>query len=183
MFRLDTNMKRTTALTDPADVIAIDFDDPLLAQEAVLATTRLARKGSVEMADAVLVTKMANGRMMVNQTREIAPFQAAMTGSWWLGLPGLIAAGTRGWVIGALVGALIGWLWAKNRDIGIPNAWLSQVADRLSPGHTATVIMLPTFFRTHLVGELRRFRGRLIYSTLDGVDAEEIEDALNGRLG
>jgi uncharacterized membrane protein len=62
-----------TPVTDPADVIAIDFDDPLLAQEAVLATTRLARKGSVELADAVLVTKLANGRMMVNQTKEMPP--------------------------------------------------------------------------------------------------------------
>lgn len=171
----------TSKVTDPDDVIAIDFDDPLLAQEAVLATTRLARKGSVELADAVLVTKMVNGRMMVNQTREIAPLQAALTGSWWLGLPGLIIGGTTGWIVGAIVGALAGWLWARSRDIGIPNPWLSEVADRLSPGHTATVIMLPTFFRTHLVSELRRFRGRLLYSTLDGVDAEELEAALEGR--
>jgi uncharacterized membrane protein len=176
-------MRRTqrTPVTDPADVIAIDFDDPLLAQEALLATTRLARKGSVELADAVLVTKLANGRMMVNQTKEIAPLQAALTGSWMLGLPGLVVAGTEGWIVGAIIGALSGWFWAKTRDIGIPNLWLTEVGDRLSPGHTATVIMLPSFFRTHLVTELRRFRGRLLYSTLDGVDASEIEDALEGR--
>jgi uncharacterized membrane protein len=176
-------MRRTqrSPISDPADVIAIDFDDPLLAQEAVLATTRLARKGSVDLADAVLVTKLANGRLMVNQTKEMSPVQAALMGSWWLGLPGLALAGTNGWIVGAMIGALIGWIWAKNRDIGIPNPWLSEVGERLSPGHTATVIMLPSFFRTHLVAELRRFRGRLLYSTLDGVDASEIEDALEGR--
>jgi uncharacterized membrane protein len=176
-------MRRRTSqpVSDPADVIAIDFDDPLLAQEAVLATTRLARRGSVELADAVLVTKLANGRMMVNQTREISPLQAAMTGTWWLGLPGLIVGGTTGWIVGAVTGAVAGWVWARFRDIGIPNPWLTKVGNHLSPGHTATVIMLPSFFRTHLVTELRRFRGRLLYSTLDGIDAEEIEDALQGR--
>ena len=166
---------------DPAHVMAIDFDDPLLAQEAVLAATRLARKGSIQLADAVLVSKLVNGRSRVSQTREIAPAQAALTGSWWAGIPGLLIGGSLGWFIGAVVGGLAGWLWAKYRDIGIPNPWLQEVASRLSPGHTATVLMLPQFFPTHLLGELRRFRGTLLYSTLDGVDPEDLEDALEGR--
>lgn len=166
---------------DPADVMAIDFDDPLLAQEAVLAATRLARKGSIELADAVLVSKLVNGRSRVRQTREVSPAQAALTWSWWAAIPGLLLAGSTGWFIGAVVGALAGYLWARYRDIGIPNPWLQEVANRLSPGHTATVLMLPNFFPTHLLVELRRFRGTLLYSTLDGVDPEDIEDALEGR--
>lgn len=166
---------------DPADVMAIDFDDALLAQEAVLAATRLARKGSVHLADAVLVSKLQNGRSKVSQTREISPVQAAITGSWWAGLPGLLIAGTQGWIVGAVLGAIAGWIFARYRDTGIPNPWLDEVAARLSPGHTATVLMLPDFFPTHLLSELRRFRGRLLYSTLDGVEPEAIEDALEGR--
>ena len=166
---------------DPADVMAIDFEDPLLAQEAILAATRLSRKGSVRLADAVLVSKLRNGRSRVSQTREISPAQGAMTGSWWLGLIGLLVAGTTGWIIGAIAGAAAGWAWAKLRDTGIPNPWLDEVAARLSPGHTATVLMLPDFFPTHLLAELRRFRGRLLYSTLDGVDPEALEEALEGR--
>lgn len=170
-----------TRPTDPANVMAIDFDDALLAQEAVLAATRLARKGSVSLADAVLVSKMRNGRSRVRQTREVAPAQAAMSGSWWAGLIGLLLFGMQGWIVGALIGGAVGWVWARFRDTGIPNPWLAEVAARLSPGHTATVLMLPDFFPTHLLSELRRFRGRLLYSTLDGVDAEAIEDALEGR--
>jgi uncharacterized membrane protein len=166
---------------DPDHVMAIDFDDALLAQEAVLAATRLARRGSIKLADAVLVSKLRNGRSRVSQTREISPAQAAMTGSWWLGLIGLLFAGTQGWIVGAVVGAGAGWLWARFRDTGIPNPWLDEVAARLSPGHTATVLMLTDFFPAHLLTELRRFRGRLLYSTLDGVDPEAIEDALEGR--
>jgi len=166
---------------DPANVMAIDFDDSLLAQEAVLAATRLARKGSVSLADAVLVSKLRNGRSRVSQTREVAPFQGAVSASWWAGLVGLLIAGVQGWIIGAIVGGAAGWMWARFRDTGIPNPWLNEVAARLSPGHTATVLMMPDFFPTHLLSELRRFRGRLLYSTLDGVEPEAIEDALEGR--
>ena len=86
-------------------------------------------------------------------------------------------------MVGLLLGGAAGWLWASRRDHGIPNPWLAEVGRRLTPGHTATVVLLPDFYPMHLVSELRRFRGRLMYSSLPGVDAETIEDALEGRSG
>ena len=170
-------------VTDPSNVLAIEFSDPLLAQEAVLATTRLSRRGSVQLDDAVLVHRDRKGRARIQQTRETSPSQAAITGSLWLGLAGLAIAGTVGWMVGLLLGGAAGWLWASRRDRGIPNPWLAEVGRRLTPGHTATVVLLPDFYPMHLVSELRRFRGRLMYSSLPGVDAETIEDALEGRSG
>ena len=165
--------------TDPADVIAIEFDDPLLAQEALLAATRLSRRGSLELADAVIVNK-TKGKTRITQTKEMAPSQAAWMGSWMAGITGLLLAGTTGWLVGIAVGGLAGWFWAQRRDIGIPNRWLDEVGRRLRPEHSATVVMLPRFHRAHLLAELRRFRGRLMYSTLPGVEAEAIEEALEG---
>ncbi len=171
---------KTTDNTDPSDVLVIEFSDPLLAQEAVLATTRLSRRGSVELADAVLVHRDQKGKARIQQTREVAPAQAATTGSLWLGLAGLAFAGTVGWLIGLLAGGLGGWIWSTRRDRGIPNPWLDEVGRRLTPGHTATVVMLPSFYPMHLISELRRFRGRLMFSSLPGVEAETLEDALTG---
>ena len=164
---------------DPADVIAIEFDDPLLAQEALLATTRLSRRGSVKMEDAVIISN-TNGKTKISQTREMAPVQAAWMGSWMVGITGLLLGGTAGWFAGILIGAIGGYLWAKSRDTGIPNPWLSEVGRRLRPGRTAAVVLLPQIHPAHLLAELRRFRGTLMYSTLPGVDAETIEDALSG---
>lgn len=170
---------RSEAQTDdPTDVIAIEFDDDLLAQEAVLATTRLAKRGSVSMDDAVLVRKDDRGRVRFGQTREVDPRQAAISGGMWGGLIGLFAASTTGWLLGIAVGALAAWWWASRRDVGVPNAWLHQVADRMPNGRTAAVFLLPAVFPTHLIAELGRFRGRLLYSDLDGVDPEAVEEAL-----
>jgi uncharacterized membrane protein len=165
---------------DPSDVLVIEFNDPLLAQEAVLATTRLSRRGSVQLADAVIVHRDQKGKARIQQTREVSPMQAATSGSLWLGLAGLAFGGTIGWLIGLLVGGLGGWLWASRRDRGIPNPWLAEVGRRLTPGSTATVVMLSDFYPMHLLSELRRFRGRLMFSSLPGVDAESLEDALTG---
>lgn len=163
---------------DPANVIAIEFDDPLLAQEALLATTRLSRRGSVQLEDAVIVTN-TNGKTRISQTREMAPAQAAWMGAWMAGITGLLIAGTAGWLIGLATGGAAGWFWAKGRDTGIPNPWLTEVGRRLRPGRTAAVVMLPQFHPAHLLAELRRFHGTLMYSTLPGVDADAIEDALS----
>jgi len=158
--------------------MAIDFDDDLLAQEALLATTRLAKRGSVTMEDAVLVRKDGSGKTRYGQTREIDPPRAAVSGAMWGGLVGLLAASLAGWFLGAAAGALAAWLWASHRDVGVPNAWLREVASRLPNGHTAAVFMLPMVFPTHLLAELARFRGRLMYADITGVSPEEIEGAL-----
>jgi uncharacterized membrane protein len=176
---MTTNMELDQT-ADPTDVLAIDFSEPLLAQEALLAATRLSKRGSLALADAVIVTKNPNGRTKVIQTREVAPAQAAMSGAWWLGLIGLLLAGTVGWISGLALGAAAGWLWARSHDAGIPNGWLDEVGNRLPSGHAATVFMLPSFFPAHLLTELRRFRGRLMFTSLANIEAEDIEEALTG---
>jgi uncharacterized membrane protein len=163
----------------PRDVLAIDFDDPLLAQEALMAATRLGRRGSVSLSDAVLISRDRNGRTRIRQTRDVSPGRGAATGFWWGGLMGLLLFGVGGWLLGALIGAAGGAAYGKFRDIGIDDSWLRRLGDELTPGHTATVLQLPQFYATHLLRELRRFNGRLMRSTLAGVDDADLEDALD----
>ncbi len=163
----------------PEHVLAIDFDDPLLAQEALMAATRLGKRGSVTLDDAVLITRDRGGRTMIRQTKDVSPARGAATGFWWGGLSGLFIFGTVGWLVGAVLGLIAGAAYGKFHDIGIDDDWLKQLGDELTPGHTATVLQLPQFYATHLIRELRRFNGRLLHSTLDGIERNDIEDALD----
>ena len=176
------NSDHTPQSTEPSDVLAIDFDDPLLAQEALLAANRLGKRGSVSLSDAVLVSRLPNGKTRLRQTRDTTPGQGAVQGMWWGGLVGLFALGIAGWLGGALLGALAGFAWGKYRDVGIDDSWLMSLGDRLPPGHTATVLQLPQFYATHLMRELRRFNGRLMHTSLRDVDAEDLETALDTMI-
>jgi uncharacterized membrane protein len=163
----------------PGDILAIDFDDPLLAQEALMAATRLGKRGSVSLGDAVIVSRDRRGKTRIRQTRDISPGRGAATGFWWGGLSGLLIFGTAGWLLGAVLGALAGAAYGKFRDIGINDDWLKRLGDELTPGHTATVLLLPQFYATHLLRELRRFNGRLLHSSLPGIDNADLEEALD----
>jgi len=161
-----------------ADVLAIDFDDELKAREALLAATRLGRRHSVEMTDAAIVTRTRTGRIRILQTRDTSPLQGAVTGSWWGGLAGLVVGGITGWIIGVALGALGGGLWAKLRDIGINDLWMRQAAASLAPGHAAAFFEFPHVYVTHLIKELRRFDGTLLFNSLRDVESGDLEEAL-----
>ncbi len=161
-----------------ADVLAIDFDDELKAREALLAATRLGRRHSVEMTDAAIVTRTRTGRIRILQTRDTSPLQGAVTGSWWGGLAGLVIGGITGWIIGVALGALVGGLSAKLRDTGINDLWMRQAAANLAPGHAAAFFEFPHVYVTHLIKELRRFDGTLLFNSLRDVESGELEEAL-----
>lgn len=163
----------------PEDILAIDFDDPLLAQEALMAATRLGKRGSVSLGDAVLISRDRRGKTRIRQTKDISPGRGAATGFWWGGLSGLFIFGTVGWLAGAILGALAGLAYGKFHDVGINDDWLKRLGDELTPGHTATVLQLPQFYATHLLRELRRFNGRLLHNSLPGMDSTDLEDALD----
>jgi uncharacterized membrane protein len=130
------------------------------------------------MTDAAIVTKTPTGRTRILQTRDISPLQGAFNGSWWGGLAGLIVGGVNGWLIGMVAGAVLGGLFARFRDIGINDPWMRQLSGNLAPGHAAAFFQLPHVYVTHLIRELRRFDGTLLYNSLRDVETDDLEEAL-----
>ncbi len=159
-------------------LLAIDFDDELLAKEALLAAARLGKRQAIALDDAAIVTRSRSGRTRILQTRDKTPAQGALLGGWWGGLAGLFALGFGGWLVGGLLGAVAGGIWAHWRDIGIDDRWMRRLGDTLAPGHAAFVIAVRHAFPTNLIRELRRFQGRLLHNSVRDVDTAAVEDAL-----
>jgi uncharacterized membrane protein len=170
------------AANTPENVLAIALDDSLLGRELVLAATRLGRKGSIELTDAAVVSTTSRGKPRISQTRDTNPLHGAWLGSWWGGLIGIVALGLAGWIIGAVAGAGLGWLRARQRDVGVPDEWMRGLVDRLDTGEVAAVFEIRNVYPTHLLRELRRFDGRLLVSTVAGVDSVAVETALDQEI-
>ena len=86
-------------------LVGISFDDQFRAREFLTAAERLAAQQKLTLKDAVIVTKTADGKAVVQETTDIQPRTAALSGAVWAGLFGLILGGPVGWLAGTAIGA------------------------------------------------------------------------------
>jgi uncharacterized membrane protein len=159
-------------------LLAIRFDEPLKAQEMLIAMMRLQKRKSIEMDDAAIVTN-EGGRVRLHQTKDANPSQGAATGGWFGVLAGLIFMNP---VVGAVLGAAIGGIWAKLHDIGISDDQMREMGESLGEGEAALFVLLTDAYPTHLAHELRRFDGMVMHSTFDESDTEAMSMALASEL-
>ena len=160
----------------PHRLLAIEFDEPLLAQEALLAALRLAAKDAVHLDDAAIVVKDGRGKVRIHQTKDISTTQGAATGTWFGLVGGLLFMAP---FIGAAIGAAVGGIWAKLRDIGIDDDEMKRWGERLEPGRAALFLLVDVLAPTTLIREMRRFNGSLLHHTLDDDLASAIADSLD----
>lgn len=158
------------------ELLAIEFDDGLRGQEALIASLRLHRRGAIRLDDAAIVVKDSRGKIRIHQTKDMNPSQGAMAGTWLGMLAGLLFLAP---LVGAALGAAIGGIWAKLRDIGISDRQMKEMGEQLAPKSAALFLLLDPVAPTTLVRELRRFDGMVLHSTLDEDLTSEIRAALD----
>lgn len=159
-----------------ADLWGFTFDDPMMAQEALMAAMRLAAKKRLGLDDAAIVVKDARDKVRIIQTKEMSTAQGAMTGSWWGLLAGLFVPG--GPLVGMALGAAAGGLFAKLRDIGIDDAEMKQWGERLEAGQAALFLLVEDCHQVRAIHEVSRFPATVLTSTADPGLVEQVR----GRL-
>jgi uncharacterized membrane protein len=164
-----------TPASEPS-LLAIEFDDPLKAQEALLASLRLARRGAIRLDDAAIVTKSPGGKIRIHQTKDTSTGQGAAAGGWVGMFAGLLFMAP---LVGAVLGAAVGGIWAKLRDIGISDKQMAEMGETLAEGDAALFLLLRPEAPTTLVRELRRFDGAVLFSSLDEDLTGEVVAALD----
>jgi uncharacterized membrane protein len=159
----------------PSRLLAVELDDAFRAQEALLASLRLHQREAIRIEDAAIVAKDANGRIRIHQTRDVTTGQGVMAGTWLGMLAGLIFMVP---LVGAALGAAVGGIWARLRDIGISDREMKEMGEDLPAGSAALFLLFEPLAPTTLVREMHRFNGRVLRSTLPEDLTEEIAAAL-----
>lgn len=170
---------RDTGDDSAQTLVGISFGDPFRASEFLTAAHGLASKGSLRLEDAVILVKDADGKTVVQETKDPQPMQSAMSGAVWAGLFGLILGGPVGWAAGAALGAGAGAITAKVMDVGVPDEWVAWFREAVQPGTTTVVLLLGELDQDALVVEAKRFTGgELVYANVDVNTLARIRDAL-----
>jgi uncharacterized membrane protein len=158
-------------------VLAVMFDKPTRADEALLALVHVQQEGGIELADAVVVAKLESGRTVVRQTVDITPGRAAVSGAWLGTLVGFLFGGPLG---GAIAGAAGGALYAKLVDIGLDDGWVKQMAEWIDPGTSALLLLVnDPVLREGALHELGRFEGTVVSTTFPDDVRRAVEEALS----
>lgn len=160
-------------------IIGVSFDRLVVAQQFLLAMGGLRDSGSLELQDAVVVTKDDSGAVKVVETMDPTPGRAALTGAMWTSLLGLLVGGPVGWVAGLGIGAATGAVTAKIVDLGIPDEWVGWFREAVEPGTSTVVILADHVHVPALADEARRFAGaELLYTSMPDHAYEQLAAAL-----
>lgn len=157
-----------------ADLWAFAFDGPLRAQEAMLAALRMVGRQHLTLDDAAIVAKVG-GRVRISQTKDVSTGQGAISGTWLGTLAGLFVGQP---LIGAAIGAAVGGLFAKLRDIGIDDDQMKEMGESLDEGEGALFLLVRDCHEVRALHEVSRFPGRLLATTAAVEVAEEVRSRL-----
>jgi len=168
------------ATTAPQRIVALAFDSPLLAQQAMLAALRLQEQGKLVLHDAVFVSRSENTPAEVIETMDPTPVAAAVPSSLFGALIGTLVAGPLGFLIGGVLAGGTGALVAKLIDTGISDDVIQQLRELTSPGQTVLALLVSNWSAAAVIEELQRFVGaHVVYAELPASAIEVVRHALH----
>ncbi len=159
-------------------LVVIAFDDPMKAQELLLAASRLQSHGELSVEDAVIITKDPDGATHRIETTDLTPAEGALSGAFWGLLFGTLLLGPIGGLVTSAASAGGGALLGKLVDRGVSDEFIKQMKSEIDRGTTAVVFLVNFAHRDAVARELARFDGTLVYSTLSDDAKAAIEEAL-----
>ncbi|WP_158602855.1 DUF1269 domain-containing protein [Jiangella rhizosphaerae] len=107
------------------------------AGEALEDFRTMDRQGTIELVDAVVVVRRADGKVAFQETADPGGRTWAKRGAVAGGLVGLIFP--PGLLVSAAVGAAGGGIWGTVRDKGVRDEDLRAIGDSLEPGTSAII--------------------------------------------
>jgi uncharacterized membrane protein/uncharacterized RDD family membrane protein YckC len=122
---------------DTLQVFVAAFGDQKQAAAALQDFRAMDREGSIDLIDAVVVVRDAEGKVTFEETADPSGKRWAKRGAIAGGLVGLLFPPSI--IAGAVVGGVGGGIWGKVRDKGFKDDDLKAIGDSLEPGTSAII--------------------------------------------
>src|SRR6185312_4373833 len=124
------------------------YPDVATAQTILDVIKQLDHDRTISVMDVALVTRSADGKLNVAETKEVTTRKGAIRGGLILGLVGAVFPPA---LIGSVVaGAGIGALVGRIRDTGIKKDQMERIADELGSGNAAVVVLVKAEFKRQI---------------------------------
>ena len=141
-------------------VFALPTPDGAYAMREAL--DELRRQGVIELGDAAVVERGADGKVRLQQATNLVGM-GALGGAAWGALVGWVFLSP--W-LGLAVGAAAGALAGRFTDIGIDDDFIRQVGETVGPGQSALFLLIDRWDEPAVLQQLAAFDATILRSSL-----------------
>lgn len=160
-----------------SQLIAIVYSDLDRAHDVLRATRAMVAGHLVDLDDAVVVTKADDGAVRLHQLINVTA-RGAFGGAFWGSLIGLLVLNP---LIGLAAGAAAGAATGALTDYGISDRFMRDLAGEMRPGTSALFLLVRHATADRLHGELARFGGTVLHTSLSAADEASLRRMLGER--
>jgi uncharacterized membrane protein len=158
-----------------SDLIAVAYDDRATAETVRNELIQLTREHVIEIEDAVVVTREADGKVKLHQAVNPAG-RGAAGGALWGGLIGLIFLAP---LLGAAIGAAAGAAGGAASDLGIDDDFMRELGRSLPDGGAALFVLVRRVTPDKVLPRISQYGGKVIQSSLSTESEERLQEALS----
>jgi uncharacterized membrane protein len=167
--------QRTKKERPMTTLVVIDYESEVRAEEVRLALLKMQKEYLIDIADAVVVVRDAQGKVKLRQLYNVTVAGVAAGGFWGALIGVLFLNPVFGMAVGAAAGALSGAL----RDVGIDAHFMKQLGQTLKPDTAALCVLIRRMTPDKVVDELQKFGGTLIKTSLCNENETKLREALS----
>ncbi|HET6376341.1 MAG TPA: DUF1269 domain-containing protein [Methylocella sp.] len=159
-----------------SDLVVIAFPSEARAEEVRQKILEMQKDYLIELGDAAIAIKQADGSVKLNQLINTTA-AGAVSGTFWGTLIGLIFLMP---LAGAAIGAASGAIGGMLTDIGINDAFMKEVAASLQPGNAALFLLIRKLTTDKVLEDLKGIGGTVLRTSFDHTKEEALRAALAG---
>jgi uncharacterized membrane protein len=159
-----------------SELVVIAYPTEAKAEQVRQKLLAMQKDYLIEMGDAVIAVKDAQGRIKLNQLINTTA-TGAVSGAFWGTLIGLIFLMP---LAGAALGAASGALGGALNDVGINDKWMKETAAAIEPGTAALFVLVRKATGDKVLERLRGEGGKVMHTSLDHTKEAALQAALAG---
>ncbi len=157
-----------------SDLVAIVYPSEAQAEAMRSKLLELQQEYLIELTDAVVVEKTADGKVKLHQLFNTTAAGAASGSFWGLVIGILFFMPVVGVALGAATGALSGAL----SDFGINDKFMKDLADGMQPGNAALFVLIKKMTADKVLDAVKGTGGTVLKTSLDHTREQALRDAL-----
>lgn len=160
-----------------SELVVVSFPDPFKADEVLAKLLRLQREHLIDLEDACVVVRTADGKVKLKQMHNLLAY-GTLSGGMWGALIGLLFLNP---LAGILAGGAAGALGGALSDVGIDDDFIKEVGQTIEPGSSAIFVLVRRATTDKVLAEFQGYGGRVLRSSLTVEDERRLQEVLEER--
>ena len=160
-----------------SDLLAIAYDDEYKAEEVRMTLIKLQKEHLIELEDAAVIVKNAEGKIKLKQAVDLTTAGAVSGGFWGLLIGTLFLSPLLGAAVGAAAGAASGAL----SDIGVDDKFMKSLGETLQPKTSALFVLVRKVTPDKVLEEIAPYGGTVLRTSLTKDEEAQLQEVLSTR--